>query len=79
VEAPALALQLRSILDVHLHDRRSAWDMQPDGNYIQRKPADTDIPEGSHCQLIGQAEKRVEQYRKRIKKNMSAKTVKEKD
>jgi len=78
VEAPALALQLRSILDVHLQDRRSAWDMQPDGSYTQRKPADTDLPEGSHCQLIGQAEKSIALYRKRIKKNMSAKTVKEK-
>jgi len=51
--------------------------MQPDGSYIQRKPADADIPEGSHCQLIAQAEKRIELYRKRTKKNMAAKTVQE--
>jgi hypothetical protein len=31
-------------------------------------PAETDISCGSHCQLIELAEKRVELYRKRMKK-----------
>jgi len=68
VELPALVCEIRTILDVQLQDTRSAWDMQPDGSYIQRKPADLDAAGGSHCQLIEQAEKRVDLYRKRMKK-----------
>jgi polyphosphate kinase len=66
--APALVSEIRVILDVHLHDTRSAWEMQPDGSYIQRMPADADTAGGSHCQLIEHAEKRVELYRKKLKK-----------
>ncbi len=68
VEAPELTCEIRSILNVHLQDRRSAWDMQPDGGYVQRMPADTAAAGGSHCQLIELAEKRVELFRKRMKK-----------
>jgi len=68
VEAPALAREIRAILDVHLQDSRSAWEMQPDGSYIQRMPADPGAVGGSHCQLIEHAEKRVEMYRKRMKR-----------
>jgi polyphosphate kinase len=67
VELPALVREIRTILDVQLEDTRSAWDMQPDGSYIQRMPADREAAGGSHCQLIEQAEKRVELYRKRMK------------
>ena len=31
---------LRTMFDEHLADRRSAWEMQPDGSYRQRQPAD---------------------------------------
>jgi polyphosphate kinase len=68
VEVPALAREIRSILDVHLQDSRSAWDMQPDGSYIQRAPADPDTAGGSHAQLMEHAEKRVELHRKRMKR-----------
>ena len=68
VDAPALASEIRSILDVHLNDRISAWDMQSDGSYVQRTPADPDAAGGSHDQLIERAEKRLEMYRKRMKK-----------
>ena len=71
IEEPALTSELRSLLDVHLLDTRSAWEMQPDGSYIQRTPAETDISGGSHCQLIELAEKRAELYRKRMKKKKS--------
>ncbi len=68
VETPALTHEIRSILNVHLNDTCSAWDMMPDGNYLQRIPPDSGIPAGgSHCQLIEHAEKRVMQYRKRKK------------
>jgi polyphosphate kinase len=39
VEAAPLRARLWEILDVMLHDQRQAWDMQPDGSYIQRQPA----------------------------------------
>jgi polyphosphate kinase len=38
VEEPALRKRLREMLDVQLDDHRSAWDMQPDGSYVQRQP-----------------------------------------
>jgi polyphosphate kinase len=68
VEQSALTREIRHILDVHLNDTRSAWDMQADGCYVQRMPADPDTAGGSHCQLIEHAEKRVELYRKRMKR-----------
>lgn len=68
LESSALTSEIRTILDIHLNDKRSAWEMQPDGSYIQRTPDDADATEGSHCRLIGQAEKRAETYRKRSKK-----------
>lgn len=68
VEAPALTREIRNIINTHLQDTRSAWEMQPDGSYIQRMPSGPETAPGSHGDLIDQAEKRVELYRKRIKK-----------
>jgi polyphosphate kinase len=45
VESPALRKQLRFILKTQLADRRSAWEMQPDGSYVQR---DGDGPSSQH-------------------------------
>ena len=58
VEAPALRAELRNLLDLHLADQRSAWDMQPDGSYVQRRPEDPDTP-GCQQQLIALAEERL--------------------
>jgi len=58
VEAPELRMELRQVLDVQLNDRRSAWDMQPDGDYIQRMPGESDDPRGSQQILIDLAERR---------------------
>jgi polyphosphate kinase len=72
IETPALAAEIRSILDIFLSDTRSAWDMQSDGSYVQRTATDPDIVDcGSHCQLIEQSDKRVVQFRKRMKKKSS--------
>ncbi len=38
VEEPSLAKELQEILGIMLADNRQAWDMQPDGSYIQRQP-----------------------------------------
>lgn len=58
VEATDLRKELRTMLDVQLADRRSAWEMQPDGGYVQRTPGEGDDPRGSHEILIALAEKR---------------------
>lgn len=40
IEDPDIALELQEILGIMLADNRQAWELQPDGNYIQRKPAE---------------------------------------
>jgi len=59
IESKRLQKRIREILEVQLNDRRSAWDMQPDGEYIQRTPGPDDEQEGTHAQLIKLAEKRL--------------------
>ena len=56
VEPKALQAELRTLLDMLLNDQRSAWDMLPDGSYVQRdgnKDGD-----GAHQQMIKWAEGR---------------------
>ena len=67
IDAPELQRELQQILDVQLNDRRSAWDMQPDGTYIQRVPGEGDDPRGSQQILIELAEKRQKEAQ-RLKK-----------
>jgi polyphosphate kinase len=50
VEPAALQAELRTILDILLDDQRSAWDMQPDGSYVQRN-GEKDI-DGTHQKMI---------------------------
>jgi polyphosphate kinase len=57
VEDPAHRETLRAMLDTQMNDTRSAWDLQPDGSYVQRQPADP-TTWGSQEQLIELAEKR---------------------
>ncbi len=38
IEDPKLILELDKIITIQVNDRRSAWDMQSDGQYVQRKP-----------------------------------------
>ncbi len=56
VESPALQQELRTILNAHDSDHRYAWEMQPDGTYLQRKPSD-DLEQttGLHQILMQQA------------------------
>jgi polyphosphate kinase len=69
VDSAALARELRIIFDTHLDDQRSAWDMQPDGTYVQRTPVGG-IGEGSHRLLIARAHKRGKENvnKKKVKK-----------
>ena len=38
IDDPGMQLKLRSLLDTSLADNRQAWELQPDGSYVQRNP-----------------------------------------
>ena len=38
VTNPAIQAELKPILGVYEGDNASAWDMQPDGHYVRRRP-----------------------------------------
>jgi polyphosphate kinase len=57
VEPLPLRQRLWQVLDVNLRDHRQAWDLHPDGSYVQRRPppdAPPDSPErlGTHAALM---------------------------
>ena len=64
VEDPGLKKELRGVFDAHDADRRSAWDMKPDGSYVQRRPAGDKQDEGSHQMMIARAEARAKSVAK---------------
>jgi polyphosphate kinase len=45
------------ILQTLLNDHRQAWDLQPDGNYVQRTPAEGSNDPGTHETLMALARK----------------------
>ncbi len=49
-----LRARLWEILEVCLADRRNAWEMQPDGSYVQLRPDSDDGPgsEGTHATMM---------------------------
>jgi polyphosphate kinase len=51
---PELKRRLDDVMHVLWTDPRQAWDMQPDGSYVQRTP-DGDDAIGTHRQLMAQA------------------------
>jgi len=74
VESPALQQQLRELLDAHATDQRYAWDMQPDGSYLQRKPANGQEQSGLHQLLIAQASqsaREAQRLKRRVTKLLS--------
>ena len=51
VEDRALHPRMRSLLQTYLDDNRQAWELRPDGRYVQRDPGDE--PErGAHRRLL---------------------------
>ncbi|MDJ0517543.1 MAG: polyphosphate kinase 1 [Trichodesmium sp. MO_231.B1] len=52
VEDPDLTKELQEILGILLSDNRQAWDLQSDGQYIQRRPTDNSPELGSHKILM---------------------------
>jgi polyphosphate kinase len=78
VEDPALREDLRAMLQTQMADRRSAWDMQPDGTYIQRRPGEGDDSRSSQSLQMEQAEKRcrdASRLRKRSTKNLGRRNL----
>jgi polyphosphate kinase len=60
IEAPALREDLRTLLDAQLEDYRGGWEMQPDGNYVQRQPRNDAEQEHSQEKMIRLANERLQ-------------------
>ena len=52
IEDRALRSRLWEIFSVLLNDRRQAWEMQPDGTFVQYQPKTADEEVGSHQRLM---------------------------
>lgn len=64
------------MLDTLLEDQRSAWDMQPDGAYVQRQPQDDSV-RSSQLLQIEQAENRLKSKKRRKQQRLGAKRSRE--
>ena len=61
VVGDSLRAELRDMLDCQLDDYRNAWQMQPDGSYVQRTPRSEKDEIGSQQRSIERAKKRVKE------------------
>ena len=52
VEEPALRQRCLDIMQLYFEDRRLAWDLDSEGQYVQRQPASRDEEEGVQEQLM---------------------------
>ncbi|MFH1477445.1 MAG: polyphosphate kinase 1 [Verrucomicrobiota bacterium] len=52
VENPAFKARLWETLQIMLKDERQAWEMQPDGSYVQRQPSSPECAAGTHDALM---------------------------
>jgi polyphosphate kinase len=59
VEDPRVQEELKAILDLQLGDNVKAWDMRPDGSYVQRRPANGEEARSSQELLMQRALERV--------------------
>ncbi|MFN8877623.1 MAG: hypothetical protein ACK5Z1_10650, partial [Gemmatimonadota bacterium] len=55
VDDPQLHPRLQRLLEIYLGDNRQAWDLAPDGSYVQRRPGEGERPRGTHQALIRDA------------------------
>lgn len=49
IERRALRERLWEVIQIMLNDQRQAWDMQPDGSYVQRTPAPDNNGDATHA------------------------------
>ena len=75
VELPRLQAELRYILDTQLSDQRGAWDMQPDGSYVQRAGIGA---KHSQQQLIERTERRLKEATRLRRRKVQSTTVRKK-
>ena len=64
VEGKALRQELRAFLDLQTSDRRNAWEMQPDGSYVQLQPTSRREARGCQDKMIDWAEARARKARR---------------
>ncbi|MGB0562428.1 MAG: polyphosphate kinase 1 [Spirulinaceae cyanobacterium] len=55
IENPDLRQDLQEILGIMLADNRQAWELQPDGSYVQRRPPSDEQTRSCHKQLMALA------------------------
>ncbi len=55
IEQDDLKQELQSILGILLADNRQAWDLQPDGVYVQRRPASPEQTQSAQAIFTAQA------------------------
>jgi polyphosphate kinase len=53
VEDPVHRRTVREVLELMLRDNRQAWELQPDGAWIQRRPAEGEREVATHAVLMG--------------------------
>lgn len=61
IENPEARTILRQIINTQLQNQRSVWEMQADGQYIQRRPVDDQAVLGAQEQLIQLTHKRFKE------------------
>ncbi|HVG10158.1 MAG TPA: polyphosphate kinase 1 [Thermoanaerobaculia bacterium] len=59
VEEPRIQEELDAILDLELGDNVKAWEMRPDGSYVQRRPGKGEEPRSSQDLLMQRAAERA--------------------
>ncbi len=64
IENPALRKELHGIFETQLGDRRSAWDMDADGHYTQRRPERGQHARSCQDAMIAAAIRRSERARR---------------
>ncbi len=61
IEDPALIQDIEEMLAVMLADNRQAWDLQSNGEYVQRRPGEDELDRSSQTMLMDMAIRRASQ------------------
>ena len=54
IQNPAHRQTIRTLLELMWSDNRQAWDLQPDGTYLQRSPSSPETERATHRTLAEQ-------------------------
>ena len=74
IEAPDARMTVRTMLDLQVSDQRAAWEMQPDGTYLQRVPkgdGDEVCAQDRFIELAAREHKEAKRLRKRQTRTLS--------